>query len=84
MWLLPRAPCRPSANPDDRPLFLTHLIGGSTSNGREREGSAESLVALLSRLSNREPLAEEPKIDRLRPGGTPHVTMPSDRRDKQS
>ena len=44
----------------------------------------QELVAVLSRLSNREPSAEEPKIDSLRPGGTPHVTMPSDRRDKKS
>jgi hypothetical protein len=41
------------------------------------------LVALLSRLSNRDSSAEESKIDRLGPGGRPHVAMRRDRRDKQ-
>jgi hypothetical protein len=43
----------------------------------------QELVALLSRLVTLEPSAEAPKIDRMRPGGTPHVRMRSDHRHKQ-
>jgi hypothetical protein len=43
----------------------------------------QELVAVLSRLVTLESSAEAPKIDRMRPGGTPHVRMRSDDRHKR-
>jgi hypothetical protein len=39
----------------------------------------ELIQVLRRRLSDREAPKEEPKIDRVRPGGTRHVRMPGPR-----
>jgi hypothetical protein len=39
----------------------------------------ELVKVLRARLADREPAAQAPKIDRLRPGQPPHVRMPNPR-----
>jgi len=46
-------------------------------------GVPQELVDVLRRLSNHEAPNEEPKIDRVRPGGMPNVRMPEPPRQRR-